>query len=60
MARKDNKVNMPMSTAGITQYFDDYETSLTLQPGHVIVITGIVAAIVIFLHIYGNAILGLG
>lgn len=54
----DNKVSMPSSTAGITQYFDDYKTDITLQPLHVIFIILLIVAFVIALHGYGDAIFG--
>ncbi|MFC1648042.1 preprotein translocase subunit Sec61beta [Nanoarchaeota archaeon] len=60
MARKDNKVSMPMSTAGLTRYFEDYTTKIAFQPGHVILLVLLVIAIVVFLHVYGNTLFGIG
>ncbi len=54
----DNKVSMPSSTAGITQYFDDYSTDITLQPLHVVFIILLIVGFIIGLHAYGNAIFG--
>ena len=59
MARKNNKVDMPMSTAGITRYFENYHTSVELQPGHILFIVAVVVALIIMLHIYGYQMLGL-
>ncbi len=55
----DDKISMPQSTAGLTRYFEDYETNITFQPGHVILIVVLVIAIVVLLHMYGDALLGL-
>ena len=56
MAKKD-KVNMPMSGAGITRYFEDYKSSIEFKPGHVIFFAVIVIALMIMLHIWGNSLL---
>ena len=56
---KNNKVSMPTSTAGITRYFDETRSKLRIKPGHVIVICVIVALIILMLHTFGNAWLGL-
>ena len=57
MGRND-KVNMPSSTAGITRYFDDYKSKISFKPGHVIVIALIIMMIIIFLHLYGYTLIG--
>ncbi|MGM5487392.1 MAG: preprotein translocase subunit Sec61beta [Nanobdellota archaeon] len=57
---KNNKVNMPSSTAGITRYFDDYKSKIELSPGHVIVLCLLVMIILAALHTFGNSWLGLG
>jgi preprotein translocase subunit Sec61beta len=49
---------MPSSTAGITQYFDDYETDITLQPLQMVFIILLIAGFIIALHAWGQAILG--
>ncbi len=56
---KDNKVNMPMSTAGITRYFDDYKSKIEFKPGQVIVLSIIVIIVIIVLHVWGTKALGL-
>ena len=53
-----NQVQMPSGTAGITRYFDEYKSRLTIQPEHVIVITILVGIIVGLLHIFGTSLLG--
>ncbi len=57
MGRND-KINMPSSTAGITRYFDDYKSKISFKPGHVIVLALIVIVLIIFLHLYGYRMLG--
>ena len=49
MAR-DDKIQMPSSMGGLVRYFDDYKSKIELQPGHVILLAGLVIAIEIFLH----------
>lgn len=55
-----DKVNMPMSTAGITRYFDDYKSKIEFKPGHIIVLAIIVMIVIIILHMWGSKALGLG
>jgi preprotein translocase subunit Sec61beta len=59
MAKQD-KVNLPSGMGGLTRYFDDYSSNIELKPGHVIIIAVIVMAIIIFLHLQGSSLLGLG
>ncbi len=49
---------MPTSTAGITQYFDEYKSKLVIAPGHVIILIVIVIALVLLLQVYGGSLLG--
>ncbi len=48
MAR-NNKISMPTSTAGITQYFDDYKSSIEFQPIHIVILAAIIILIEILL-----------
>ncbi len=57
MAR--DKITMPSSGAGITRYFDEYQSKLRFKPGHIIVLCIIVIIIITILHVYGSSILGL-
>ena len=50
---------MPMSGAGLTNYYDDYHSSISIKPGHVIVFAVVVILIVAALHIWGSGFLGL-
>lgn len=54
-----DKINMPSGMGGLTRYFDEYKSKISFRPGHVIVLCIIVIIIMIFLHIYGNNILGI-
>ncbi len=56
MAR--DKVNMPMSTAGITRYFEDYKSKIEFKPGHVILFAVIIMLAIIALHIWGATAVG--
>ncbi|MFT4303318.1 MAG: preprotein translocase subunit Sec61beta [Candidatus Woesearchaeota archaeon] len=56
---KDNKINMPMSGAGITRYFDESKSKFKIKPASVLIIIAIVVMIVIGLHLFGYSILGL-
>ena len=47
---KDNKVRMPSSQAGITQYFDGEESIIMLSPKHVLVIIIGVSLIILAMH----------
>ena len=49
-----DKINMPMSSAGITRYFDDYKSKIEFKPGHIIFIAIAVVTMVILLNMYGN------
>jgi preprotein translocase subunit Sec61beta len=59
MAKQD-KVNLPSGMGGLTRYFDDYTSNIELKPGHVIILSVIIMAIIIFLHLQGSSLLGLG
>jgi len=50
---------MPSSMGGLVRYFDEYKSKLTFKPGLIIVFCIIVIVIMIFLHLYGNALLGM-
>lgn len=58
MARGD-KIRMPASTAGITQYWDDVKTKITMKPEYVIVLALIIIAIELLLQVYGPAFFGI-
>jgi len=53
------KSRMPMSTAGITTYFEEYRSKIEFKPGHIIVFSIVVILIVVALHLWGTGLLGL-
>jgi len=53
------KSRMPMSTAGITTYFEDYKSKIEIKPGHIIIFSVVVILIIVALHMWGSAFLGL-
>ena len=53
----NKKVRMPATTAGITQYFEDYQSKIEFQPGHVIVLAILVMVIILLLNAYGGFLL---
>jgi len=55
---KNNKINMPMSGAGITRYFEDYKSSIEFKPGHIVVLAVIVIIFVLVLNFFGKQIFG--
>ena len=50
---------MPSGMGGLVRYFDEYKSKIKFKPGHIIVLCIIVIAIMIFLHSYGDAMLGI-
>lgn len=49
---KDNKVRMPSSMAGITQYFDEATSNIVLTPKQVMILIGLVALLILALHAF--------
>ena len=49
----------PMSTAGITQYLNEYRSKIEFSPGTVIVMCLVVAVLVVAMHVWGTGALGL-
>lgn len=45
----DNKIRMPSSGAGITQYFDDYKSKIEFQPIHIVIFAAVVILIELLL-----------
>jgi preprotein translocase subunit Sec61beta len=54
-----DRISMPSSQGGLIRYFEDYKSKISIKPGHVIVLVIAVMIIILLLHLYGNAILGL-
>lgn len=55
----NDKIRMPSSTAGITQYFDDYHSKIKFKPGHIIIVIVILMIILLILQSYGTSIFGI-
>ena len=58
---QDNKIRLPSGQGGLTRYFDEYKSKITIKPGHVIVIAIIVAVIfpTVFASIVSSIAIGL-
>lgn len=54
-----DRISMPSSQGGLIRYFEDYKSKISIKPGHVIVLVIAVIILVLILHAYGNALLGL-
>ena len=50
---KKNKVTMPMSTAGLVRYFDDYKEKIQIKPEYVLYFSAALAAIEIIVRLHG-------
>ena len=55
----NDKINMPMGSAGITRYFDDYKSKIEFTPGHIIILIVAIIIIEILLNWQGKAWFGL-
>jgi len=55
---KREKTNMPSSYGGLMRYFEDYESKISITPENVIFICAVVILLELFLHFYGNRLLG--
>ena len=54
-----DKIQMPSGMGGLVRYFDEYKSKLTFKPGHIVILCIVVIIIMIVLHLYGKALLGL-
>jgi len=48
-----NNVSMPSGGGGLTRYFDDYKSAISVKPGHVIFFIILVVIFQIILHLNG-------
>ena len=55
----NDRVSMPSGMGGLVRYFDEYKSKIKFKPGHIIVLCIVVIIILIFLHRFGNALLGI-
>lgn len=49
MSRKDNKINMPSSGAGLTRYFDAAHSKILIKPQTTIIMILVLVVIVLLL-----------
>ncbi len=50
-----DRINMPMSGAGLTRYFDDYKSKIVFKPGHIIFLALLVILLILALHLWGSS-----
>lgn len=48
-----NKVHIPSGTAGITSYSEGTKSVITFQPGHIILLSIVIIALILTLHAVG-------
>ncbi len=53
-----NRVSMPSSSAGLTRYFEDYRSKVSLKPAHILVLAVLIMVILVLLNAYGSPLLG--
>lgn len=54
-----DRISIPSGMGGLVRYFDEYKSKIKFKPGHIIIFTIVVIAIMIFLYNFGNRILGI-
>ena len=54
-----DRISMPSGMGGLVRYFDEYKSKIKFKPGHIIVLCIIVVGIMIFLHSFGDKLLGI-
>ena len=55
MAKESTR--MPMGSAGITSYFDEYRSKIEFKPGHVIIMAVVIILIIVALHLWASTFL---
>lgn len=56
---KNNKINLPSGSAGLTRYYSEYKSKFSFPPGVVVVLIIVVIVVIIGLHIFGAGMFGL-
>lgn len=54
-----DKISMPQGMGGLVRYFDEYKSKIRFKPGHIVILSIVVIIIMIFLHAYGDRMLGI-
>jgi len=49
MAR-DDKMNMPQSTAGLIRYFEESKEAIKIRPEHIVIISAVIIAVELYLR----------
>jgi len=50
------QTRMPMSTAGLTSFYEEYRSSIEIKPGHVIIFGVVIILVIAALHVFGASI----
>jgi preprotein translocase subunit Sec61beta len=48
---------MPMSTAGLTSFHEEYRSKIEIKPGHVIVLGVLIILVIAALHLFAAGLL---
>ncbi len=51
MAKEQSR--MPMSSAGLQSFHDEYRSSIEIKPGHVIVLGILIIFVIAAMHLFG-------
>ena len=54
----DDKIRLPSGQGGLTRYFDEYKSKISISPGVVIIMAVVIMVIVILLHTFGKSFVG--
>lgn len=54
----DDKIRLPSGQGGLTRYFDEYKSKVSISPGVVIIMAVMIMVIVILLHTFGKNFIG--
>lgn len=54
----DDKIRLPSGSGGLTRYFDEYKSKVSISPGVVVVMSIVIMVIVILLHSFGKSFIG--
>ncbi len=55
----NDKISMPQGMGGLVRYFDEYKSKIRFKPGHIVILSIVVIIVMIFLHAYGDRMLGI-
>ena len=52
---EDNKIRLPSGQGGLTRYFDEHKSKISISPGVVVIMAIVIMVIVILLHTFGGS-----